>query len=103
MKKDIRKEFTDCARAAGMTPGEWRRIAGKTPESQAFAAGIVEDLAGAYTPEGIRRWFARPRVQLDGRAPADVLAGAWRPDHDMPLRVKALSRALRGGGPGPAS
>ncbi|CAN5825959.1 hypothetical protein BH23PLA1_BH23PLA1_44140 [soil metagenome] len=55
---------------------------------------IVGDLTGAYNDIGIRRWFERRRTALDGRSPAQVLAGAWDPDADRPRRVRELARAL---------
>jgi hypothetical protein len=55
---------------------------------------VVGDLAGSYNEIGIRRWFERPRTQLDGVSPADVLEGEWDPDDDGPSRVRSLAAAL---------
>lgn len=57
---------------------------------------IASDLAGSYNEFGIRRWFERPRAQLAGKAPAEVLKGDWNPDADGPRRVRALAAALSG-------
>jgi hypothetical protein len=69
-----------------------------TPDAVAerlhWIALIVGDLAGSYNEFGIRRWFVRPRSQLDGKAPADVLAGAWSPDDPGPRTVRALATSL---------
>lgn len=59
-----------------------------------FLALVVGDLAGSYNDIGIRRWFRRKRSLLDGRAPADVLAGEWDPDDAGPHRVRQLAREL---------
>jgi hypothetical protein len=55
---------------------------------------INANLAGGYNDFGIRRWYARKRVQLDGKAPADALSGAWDPDADGPQRALKLAEAL---------
>lgn len=57
---------------------------------------IVGDLAGAYNEIGIRQWFDRKRAQLDGRAPAQLLASGWKPDDPGPQRVRSLAHALVG-------
>ena len=59
-----------------------------------FLALVVGDLAGSYNDIGIRRWFHRKRSQLDGRAPAAFLKGAWDPDDEGPARVRKLAREL---------
>ena len=59
---------------------------------------IVSDLRGSYNDFGIRRWFHRPRAQLDGAAPVDLLAGAWSADDEATSRVRDLARALTGAG-----
>lgn len=61
-------------------------------------AMITSDLAGGYNERGMRRWFVRPRPQLDGRAPADVLAGGFDPDSDSVGRVRELAAWLVGSG-----
>lgn len=69
-----------------------------TPDAVAarlhWIALIVGDLAGSYNEFGIRRWFMRRRSQLDGNAPADVLAGEWSPDGAGPRAVRALATSL---------
>jgi hypothetical protein len=59
-----------------------------------FLALTVGDLGGSYNDVGIRRWFARKRTALDGRAPADLLRGEWDPDDPGPQRVRSLAREL---------
>lgn len=70
----------------------------RTPDEVAarlhVLALVVGDLAGAYNALGIRRWFERPRTALDGRRPADLLAGDWQPDDEGATRVRALAAAL---------
>ena len=55
---------------------------------------VVGDLAGTYNDIGIRRWFMRKRTRLDGRAPAQLLAGEWDPEDAGPARVRQLAREL---------
>ena len=57
-------------------------------------ARIVAELRGAYSEVGVRRWFDRPRTALRGRAPDDLLTGAWDPDGADAERILALARAL---------
>ncbi len=59
-----------------------------------FLALVVSDLAGSYNDIGIRRWFHRKRSLLDGRAPAQLLAGEWDPDEPGPRRVRGLAGEL---------
>jgi uncharacterized protein (DUF2384 family) len=59
-----------------------------------FVADVVGDLAGAYNAKGIKRWFERPRTQLEQRAPRDVLRGDWAPKEAGPQRVRTLAAEL---------
>jgi hypothetical protein len=59
---------------------------------------VVADLAGAYNEFGIRRWFMRPRPQLDGRSPWEWLGGGWDPDGEPAAQVRELAAALAGAG-----
>lgn len=57
-------------------------------------AQIVSDLSGSYNAYGIRRWFDRPRSALNGRAPGEVLHGAWDPEDEQVVAVRELAAAL---------
>jgi hypothetical protein len=59
-----------------------------------FLALVVSDLAGSYNEIGVRRWFQRKRSRLDGRTPAQLLAGEWDPEDAGPRRVRELAREL---------
>jgi hypothetical protein len=59
-------------------------------------ARLVGGLAGSYNERGIRRWFERPRAELAGRAPDQILAGAWDPDAPDVARVVALAAESAG-------
>ncbi|HEX2222471.1 MAG TPA: hypothetical protein VHK06_08105 [Candidatus Limnocylindria bacterium] len=59
-----------------------------------FLARIVAVLRGSFNEFGVRRWFERARTALDGRAPADLLAGTWDPDDADPQRVRELAESL---------
>jgi hypothetical protein len=63
-----------------------------------WLAKVVGDLRGAYNDAGIRRWFGRPRAQLDMRAPRDLLAKGWSPDQPEIRAVRQLAAELVGGG-----
>ncbi len=66
------------------------RVAGRLH----FLAFIIGDLSGAYNDIGVRRWFDRPRKQLDGCPPALLLTPGWLPDQEGPRRVRELAHAL---------
>jgi hypothetical protein len=57
---------------------------------------MVADLRGAYNEYGIRRWFQRPRAQLGGRAPAELLAAGWTLDSPDVRQLRELAEALTG-------
>lgn len=59
-----------------------------------FLALTLSDLAGAYNPFGIRRWFDRPRTTLGGKSPKDALAGEWTSDSQPAHRVRSLAESL---------
>lgn len=61
-------------------------------------AMITSDLAGGYNALGMRRWFLRPRPQLDGLAPAELMAGGFDPDSERVERVRDLAAWLVGSG-----
>jgi hypothetical protein len=91
------------ARLVGAAVPSLRRYASgrrTTPDDVAdrlhFVALLVADLAGAYNPLGIRRWFDRPRPQLGGASPIEALGDGWRPQDPAARRVRALARALVG-------
>lgn len=87
----------------GISPASLRRYASgarATPDAVAerlhFLALVIADLAGSYNDFGIRRWFERPRPQLDMRSPAQLLRGEWHADNEAPRRVRELAHALTG-------
>jgi hypothetical protein len=73
-----------------------------TPDAVAWrlhAIGrITSALAGSYNDYGIRRWFGRPREQLGGASPLELLAGDWSPDDVEAKQVTDLADALLGAG-----
>jgi len=98
-------EVEDLASLLHIAPASVRRYrAGErpTPDDVAarlhFLASLVGDLAGAYNSYGIRRWFHRPRAQLDDHTPMDVLAPDWDPTDPGARRVRELARGLTGAG-----
>jgi hypothetical protein len=61
-----------------------------------WLALVTADLAGAYNQIGVRRWFERPRGQLDGRSPRQALGAGWLPDEPAAQAVRDLAAALVG-------
>jgi hypothetical protein len=59
-----------------------------------FLALVISDLAGSYNDLGVRRWFDRPRPQLDGKSPAALLRRTWSPTDPGPSSVRQLAEAL---------
>jgi hypothetical protein len=57
---------------------------------------IVADLRGAYNDYGVRSWFQRPRAQLSGRAPEELLATGWTPESPQVRQLRDLAGALTG-------
>jgi hypothetical protein len=55
---------------------------------------VASHLASGYNDFGVRRWFARPRAQLGGKAPMQLLRGDWDPDAAGPQQVLRLAEAL---------
>lgn len=63
-----------------------------------WLAMTVADLAGSYNDFGIRRWFERPRAQLSGKTPRDLLGADWDSATDSAERVRRLAQALSASG-----
>lgn len=83
---------------SGSSVRRYSAAARTTPDAIAnrlhYLSLIVGDLSGAYNEIGIRQWFIRKRAQLAGRAPSDLLKGAWKPTGPGPSQVQDLARAL---------
>lgn len=63
-----------------------------------WLALVLSDLEGAYNRFGVRRWFDRERVQLEGRSPRRVLGADWDPASPEVERVRQLAASLAGVG-----
>jgi hypothetical protein len=97
-------DAADLAALVGTSPVSLRRYAAGTrsvPDQVAarihFVALVTSDLAGSYNEFGVRRGWGRSRTALGGRAPREVLGGAWDPDDPAARTVAALASALAGG------
>src|SRR5918992_1579520 len=80
-----------------------RRYAGgerTTPDAVAWrlhaVARVVAALIGSYNGYGVRRWFERRRVTLDGAAPAEVFVQVESEDDERLQRVLGLADELTG-------
>jgi hypothetical protein len=89
----------------GASPVSLRRYAAGTrtvPDEVAarvhWLALVVSDLGGAYNHIGIRRWFDRPRSQLGGRTPRELLHSGWQPDQPEVESARRLAAELAGAG-----
>jgi hypothetical protein len=105
--KPMREALGDelLARLLAVSPTSLRRYADgerTTPDAVAARlhtlAMITSDLAGGYNERGMRRWFLRPRAQLDGLAPVELMAGGFDPDSESVDRVRNLAAWLVGAG-----
>jgi hypothetical protein len=67
-------------------------------ELRRFVDEVNADLAGSFTPNGVRRWWARPRGQLNGRTPADVIRPPFDANHPDAQVVRQLAAGLHGAG-----
>lgn len=90
----------------GVSATSLRRYASNgrsTPQAVAerlhWVAMVVADLSGAYNTFGIRRWFERPRPQLDGKSPREALGENWHVDSPVAERVRLLAAVLSGAQP----
>lgn len=63
-----------------------------------WLAFVLSDLEGAYNRFGVRRWFDRKRVQLEGRSPRQVLGAEWDPASPDVDRVRQIAASLAGVG-----
>lgn len=84
----------------GIRPISVRRYAkGERRCSDAVAARLhwlallIDQLEGTYNAYGIRRWFQRPRMALDGQSPLDRLKGDWDPDDDPVRPILTLAQS----------
>ncbi|MHB1582794.1 MAG: hypothetical protein ACYCU7_00395 [Acidimicrobiales bacterium] len=92
------------ARLVGVGASTMRRyVARERPVSDEVAqrvhlvTRIVGELAGSFNERGIRKWFERPRRQLDGRSPEEVLRAAWESDGEAAAEpVLALASQFTG-------
>lgn len=78
----------------------WAMAEGKAPVPDEiaarvrFLAAVIGYLEGAYNNEGVNDWFERKRTQLDGKSPAEILAGDWDPKSKDAQKVLELARSL---------
>jgi hypothetical protein len=98
-----RLEDEQLARLLQISPSSLRRYASgqrETPDQVAWRlhtlTRIIAALIGSYNDYGVRRWFERPRAQLGGRSPAEVIVDAKNEDDPQLAQVIALAEALVG-------
>lgn len=69
---------------------------GRVADRLAWIGRVVWHLQGTYNNGGIRRWFSRPRGQLEGRSPVQVLEPDWKADDAPAMAVMRLAETLVG-------
>jgi uncharacterized protein (DUF2384 family) len=103
----MRKVFGDdeLARLTGISSSSLKRYARNdrpTPDEIAdrlhWLAMVVADLSGSYNEIGIRRWFERPRISLEGKNPRQLLGAEWTAATPSARRVRALAESLTASG-----
>jgi uncharacterized protein (DUF2384 family) len=103
----MRKIFgdEDLASLMGISSSSLKRYAREerpTPDKIAdrlhWLAMVVADLSGSYNEIGIRRWFERPRVQLEGKNPRQLLGTKWTAGTPAARRVRELAESLTSSG-----
>jgi hypothetical protein len=78
---------------------EARPLAAETDARLTALLPLINDLGGGYNDDGIRRWWHRPRVALDGRSPRQVwVECGGDPASQNMARLRALTASLRGSG-----
>lgn len=74
----------------GLSETQLERIArglDSTPNPRlSCVSRCLHHLLGSYTQQGAAQWFGRPRSQLGGRSPAEVLEDA-QPDYESLVRL----------------
>jgi hypothetical protein len=81
---------TEIAELLGVDPRtvrRWGKEAGRPEHRLQLVAGLVAVLRHAWTAKGVLAWFQRPRRDLDGKMPAELL--------DEPGSERALLSAAR--------
>jgi len=97
LKDDLLERLLNVSRQSILRYASGQRVTpAKVADRLHAVALIASDLAGSYNEFGIRRWFDRPRAQLAGKAPADILAGDWVAHARMPHKVRELAGTLVG-------
>jgi uncharacterized protein (DUF2384 family) len=83
---------TEIAQLVGISSRQfhrWKTSGGQPPRRLTLVARLVALLRRAWTEEGVIAWFHRPRRELDGKTPLDVL--------DDPAFEQLLLTAVRQG------
>ena len=97
-----RDELAALAGTSSVSLGRYLSASRAWPDDAAarihWLALVLSDLEGAYNRFGVRRWFDRERVQLDGRSPRQVLGAEWDPASPDAERVRQLAASLAGVG-----
>lgn len=99
--KSVRELFEDDAQVAQLlgisvqSVGRYTRGDRPTPhpvgERLHALMMLASDLRGSYNRRGVRRWFFRPRVQLNEQTPQQVLGSDWSPESEGYRQIRTLA------------
>ena len=84
-----RKQIAELLDVDTRTLQRWEAGTGRVTRRAEIVLRLVMILKEAWTPEGVHAWFFRPRRDLDGRRPIDVI--------DDPADERRLVQAVREG------
>lgn len=84
-----KKEIPELIGVDPRTMQRWAKEGVRTPRRLFLVAKLANLLKDAWTPEGVVAWFRRPRHDLDGKTPLEVL--------DDPNYERSLIDAVREG------
>ena len=60
-----------------------------------FLLKIIKHLEEICNDEGVRQWFFRPRVRLNGISPIIIFyKGRWKPEDELPQAVMRFAESL---------
>lgn len=89
-----RKQLARLVGVDERTLQRWSASGARTSRRLFLVAKLVALLKDVWTPEGVVAWFDRPRSELDGRSPLDVIDNAEYERHL--LHVAREGRAQHG-------
>jgi hypothetical protein len=96
----ITEKFNSLAARMGVSPIYMKTLTGSIEgpagaERVEMMTEIFNCLEGSYNRYGMRLWLERPRTQLNGLRPRDILHDDWDPRAEGPKTVLKLAQSLK--------